>query len=146
MLGLQKGIVLLHLYPSLLMLLTLNMAAEEHTGFQTLTQHLDIINFWQQKMLCVLDCLCENGGIEMSSIQGYNNPPPHQHPPSPSNLLCLPLVRECPPLPWQTLCLPLVGECPPLPWQTLCLPFPHVLPAEQLDHVSTDVVQGLDSF
>ena len=47
---------------------------------------LDIIDFWQQKMLHILDRLCENGSIEMSSIPGYDDPPPHQHPPSPCNL------------------------------------------------------------
>ena len=68
------------------MLLTLVMAVQEHTGFQTLTQRLDIIDFWQKKMLHVLDRLCENGGIDMLSIPGYDDPPPHQHLPSPSNL------------------------------------------------------------
>ena len=112
------------------MLLTLVMAVQEHTGFQTLTQRLDIIDFWQKKMLHVLDRLCENGGIDVSSIPGYDAPLPTSIPHRPATFLCLPLV----------------GECLSLPWWTLRHPFPRVLPAGRLDHVSTDVLQSLDSF
>ena len=61
-------------------------AAEEHTDPQTLPQRLDNIDFFHKKIVHMLDCLLESGGIDPSTIPGYDDQPPHQVPPSPSNL------------------------------------------------------------
>ena len=61
-------------------------AAEEHTDPWTLPQHLDNIDFFHKKIVRMLDRLLESRGIDPSTIPGYDNQPPHQVPPSPSNL------------------------------------------------------------
>ena len=61
-------------------------AAEEHTDPQTLPQCLDNIDFFHKKIVRMLDRLLESRGIDPSTIPGYDDQPPHQVPPSPSNL------------------------------------------------------------
>ena len=61
-------------------------AAEEHTDPQTLPQRLDNIDFFHKKIMHMLDRLLESGGIDPSTIPGYDDQPPHQVPPSPCNL------------------------------------------------------------
>ena len=75
--------------PSCILLLTLPAlldAAEEHTDPWTLPQRLDNIDFFHKKIVRMLDRLLESRGIDPSSIPGYDDQPPHQVPPSPSNL------------------------------------------------------------
>ena len=70
----------------LLTLPALPDAAEEHTDPRMLPQHLDNIDFFHKKIMRMLDHLLESGGIDPSTIPGYDDQPPHQVPPSPSNL------------------------------------------------------------
>ena len=85
-LGISKGAVSFHFHLCILMAFALPFAVEEHVSFHKLPQCLDIINFWQQRMLCMLDHLCESSGIDKTTMPGFDNQPPHQHTTSPSNM------------------------------------------------------------
>ena len=61
-------------------------AAEEHTDPRMLPQRLNNIDFFHKKIVRMLDRLLESGGIDPSTIPGYDDQPPLQVPPSPSNL------------------------------------------------------------
>ena len=84
-LGITRGIVHIYFYLFIMMLLTFPTAADDYIDFHMLPQRLDILDFRQKKMLCMLECLCDTGGIDMSMIPGFDDLPPHQYPTSPNN-------------------------------------------------------------
>lgn len=57
---------------------------EAQANRQDVQDHrIEVIDFNMKKMLLLLNALCEHQGIDLSSIPGINDPPPHRRSLSP---------------------------------------------------------------